>query len=90
MLTRFPTLPTPLTPTLARPFYLEHIMLGIASGEGGADLGPFAVLRVIRLTRVVRVLKAFQSMRGPVVLARTLAKSAVPVMMLASMVRAPC
>ena len=33
-------------------------MLGIASGEGGADLGPFAVLRVIRLTRVVRVLKA--------------------------------
>ena len=76
--------------TLTRPFYLEHIMLGIASGEGGADLGPFAVLRVIRLTRVVRVLKAFKSMRSPVVLARTLANSAVPVMMLASMVRAPC
>ena len=33
-------------------------MLAVFSGEGGADFGPFAVLRVIRLTRVVRVLKA--------------------------------
>ena len=40
-----------------RPFYLELLMLAVVSGEGGADLGPFAVLRVIRLTRVVRVLK---------------------------------
>jgi hypothetical protein len=69
------------------PFYLEHIMLAIVGGgEGGADLGPFAVLRVIRLTRVVRVLKVSKSMRGPVILARTIAKSAVPFLMLVSFV----
>jgi len=68
------------------PFYLEHIMLAVVSGQGGADLGPFAVLRVIRLTRVVRVLKVSKSMRGPVILARTIAKSAVPFLMLMSFV----
>lgn len=33
------------------PFYMEHIMLAVVSGQGGADLGPFSVLRVSRLTR---------------------------------------
>ena len=46
------------------PFYLEQILLAVMRGQGGADLGPFAVLRVIRLTRVVRVLKASKTMRG--------------------------
>lgn len=68
------------------PFYMEHIMLAVVSGQGGADLGPFAVLRVIRLTRVVRVLKVTKTMRGPVILARTIAKSAVPFLMLMSFV----
>jgi len=68
------------------PFYLEQILLAVMRGQGGADLGPFAVLRVIRLTRVVRVLKVSKTMRGPVILARTVAKSAVPFLMLMSFV----
>lgn len=67
------------------PFYLETILMSMSSGED-QDLGPFAVLRVIRLTRVVRVLKVSKSMRGPVILWRTISKSAVPFLMLVSFV----
>ena len=67
------------------PFYLETILMSMSSGED-RDLGPFAVLRVIRLTRVVRVLKVSKSMRGPVILWRTISKSAVPFLMLVSFV----
>ena len=68
------------------PFYLETILMSMSSGEDDKDLGPFAVLRVIRLTRVVRVFKVSKSMRGPVILWRTISKSAVPFLMLVSFV----
>uniref|UniRef100_A0A7S2IQL4 Ion transport domain-containing protein n=1 Tax=Haptolina brevifila TaxID=156173 RepID=A0A7S2IQL4_9EUKA len=54
------------------PFYIDILLLLTASAS---DLKVLGILRIVRLTRILRVLKFSKSLRGIVVLVRTLIKS---------------
>jgi len=54
------------------PFYIDIVFI-LAASE--SDLKVLAILRIVRLTRVLRVLKFSKSLRGIVVLMRTVVKS---------------